>query len=53
MKYKLIISLILINSAIMPIYLEAQDFHLSQYDALPVILNPSLTGMIKQNKMPA
>ncbi|MFH0896255.1 MAG: PorP/SprF family type IX secretion system membrane protein [Bacteroidota bacterium] len=28
----------------------AQDLHLSQYDAAPVILNPSLTGMFDEQK---
>lgn len=27
------------------VHMQAQDFHLSQYDAAPLFLNPSMTGM--------
>ncbi len=33
------------SALLFSVTLEAQDFHLSQYDASPVFLNPSMTGM--------
>ncbi|HEX7415523.1 MAG TPA: PorP/SprF family type IX secretion system membrane protein [Bacteroidia bacterium] len=42
MKAKLIISVFL--CLMVSLYLKAQDPHLTQYDAFPVYLNPSLTG---------
>ncbi|OFY86697.1 MAG: hypothetical protein A3F72_17720 [Bacteroidetes bacterium RIFCSPLOWO2_12_FULL_35_15] len=42
MKIKLIISILFIFE--LSFNLKAQDFHLTQYDAFPLYLNPALTG---------
>ncbi len=42
MKTKIFITVLL--SCFAAIQLKAQDFHLAQYDAAPVYLNPALTG---------
>ncbi|NVO01258.1 MAG: PorP/SprF family type IX secretion system membrane protein [Bacteroidetes bacterium] len=33
--------------------LKAQDSHMSQYDAMPVLLNPAMTGVLTQNSIRA
>ncbi len=37
---------------LIPFFVSAQDYHLSQYEAAPVMLNPSYTGMMSgQNRL--
>ncbi len=35
--------------ALVPVAIRAQDAHLAQYDAAPVLLNPALAGMFEQS----
>ncbi len=41
--------ILLATLAIAPLALHAQDYHLAQYDAAPVSLNPALTGMYEHS----
>lgn len=43
--YISIVCVVLISFGILPKRISAQDFHLSQYEASPMLLNPAMTGM--------
>ena len=40
-------AIILVAVIFTSLTINAQDIHFSQYDASPIVLNPSLTGMYK------
>ncbi len=46
-KYNIIATIILVTVIFGSLKVNAQDIHFSQYDASPIVLNPSLTGMYK------